>query len=85
MLIASKSSATRRDASAPGATRTADSAEQNTKLVELYRAITVGASAFLNAEYKLCALFVAVVYLVAKGLNKARIPPSPRGAGKKGF
>mmetsp|Transcript_5422 Transcript_5422/g.17450 ORF Transcript_5422/g.17450 Transcript_5422/m.17450 type:complete len:883 (-) Transcript_5422:428-3076(-) len=47
--------------SAPGASRTADSEEQNTKLVELYRAITIGASAFLNAEYKLCALFVAVV------------------------
>jgi inorganic pyrophosphatase len=47
--------------SAPGAARTADSNEQNAKLVELYQAITLGASSFLHAEYRLCAIFVVVV------------------------
>lgn len=47
--------------SAPGAARTADSNEQNAKLVELYHAITLGASSFLNAEYRLCAIFVVIV------------------------
>ena len=47
--------------SAPGASRSAESAEQNAKLVELYAAITLGASSFLNAEYRLCAVFVVVV------------------------
>jgi len=50
--------------SAPGAARTADSAEQNTKLVELYGLITEGASSFLNAEYRLCALFVVGIRLL---------------------
>jgi inorganic pyrophosphatase len=35
--------------------------EANLKLKELYDAITVGASSFLNAEYKMCAIFVAFV------------------------
>jgi len=49
-------------ASVPGTTRNKDSAEANVKLEELYQAISLGASSFLNAEYKLCALFVVVVF-----------------------
>jgi len=45
-----------------GSAKTSDSALQNTRLVELYDAITLGASSFLTAEYKLCALFVVVVF-----------------------
>ena len=41
---------------------TKDSALQNTRLKELYDAITLGASSFLTAEYKLCALFVIIVF-----------------------
>ena len=48
--------------STPGARRTDASAEENSKLVELYEAIRTGANSFLMAEYKLCALFVAVVF-----------------------
>jgi Na+/H+-translocating membrane pyrophosphatase len=44
-----------------GAGTSKDSALQNTRLRELYDAITLGASSFLTAEYKLCALFVVVV------------------------
>ena len=48
--------------SVSGAASTKDSALQNTRLKELYDAITLGASSFLTAEYKLCALFVAIVF-----------------------
>ena len=48
--------------SVPGSTKSKDSALQNTRLLELYNAITLGASSFLTAEYKLCALFVAIVF-----------------------
>ena len=48
--------------SVAGAARTKDSAEQNSKLNELYGAISLGASSFLNSEYKLCALFVVVIF-----------------------
>ena len=48
--------------STAGATKTKDSAKQNTSLLELYSAITLGASSFLTAEYKLCILFVVVVF-----------------------
>ena len=41
---------------------TAASKEQNGKLVELYEAISLGAGSFLNAEYRLCALFVILVF-----------------------
>ena len=47
--------------SVPGSTKSKDSALQNTRLLELYNAITLGASSFLTAEYKLCLLFVVVV------------------------
>jgi len=48
--------------SVQGSRNTGESKEQNAKLLELYNAITLGASSFLNAEYKLCALFVVVVF-----------------------
>ena len=48
--------------SVPGSKTTGESKEQNSKLVELYEAIRLGANSFLNAEYKLCALFVVVVF-----------------------
>mmetsp|Transcript_27041 Transcript_27041/g.68779 ORF Transcript_27041/g.68779 Transcript_27041/m.68779 type:complete len:866 (+) Transcript_27041:35-2632(+) len=48
--------------SVAGSATTKDSALQNTRLQELYNAITLGASSFLTAEYKLCMLFVAVVF-----------------------
>merc|ERR1719460_187298 len=49
-------------ASVAGSTTTKDTALQNTRLQELYNAITLGASSFLTAEYKLCALFVVIVF-----------------------
>merc|ERR1719331_648598 len=48
--------------SVAGSAKTKDSALQNTRLEELYNAITLGASSFLTAEYKLCAAFVVVVF-----------------------
>ena len=48
--------------SVPGSGTNKDSATQNMRLKELYDAITLGASSFLNAEYKLCALFVVAVF-----------------------
>jgi len=48
--------------SVEGSAKTKDSALQNTRLLELYNAITLGASSFLTAEYKLCVLFVVVVF-----------------------
>merc|ERR1719424_1045413 len=36
--------------------------EQNVKLNELYLAISEGADSFLKAEYKLCAIFIAVSF-----------------------
>ena len=44
------------------AAATSTSTTQNGKLVELYEAISLGAGSFLNSEYKLCALFVIVIF-----------------------
>jgi len=44
------------------ASATSTSKTQNDKLNELYAAISLGASSFLNSEYKLCAIFVVVVF-----------------------
>merc|ERR1719272_2407248 len=48
--------------SVQGSPSTKDSKLQNTRLLELYNAITLGASSFLTAEYKLCTLFIVVVF-----------------------
>ena len=48
--------------SVAGSRSTSESKEQNSKLVELYEAIRLGANSFLNAEYKLCAIFVVAVF-----------------------
>ena len=63
LLLLSQVAAVKLDiASVPGTKRSKESEESNLKLVELYNAISIGASSFLNAEYKLCALFVVVVF-----------------------
>jgi H(+)-translocating pyrophosphatase len=49
-------------ASVPGSKRDKDTDKQNASLKELYNAITLGASSFLSAEYKLCLLFVLIVF-----------------------
>ena len=49
-------------ASVAGSRSTSSTQEENSKLVELYGAISEGANSFLNAEYKLCALFVVLVF-----------------------
>ena len=62
--------------SVAGSGTTKDSAMQNTKLKELYDAITLGAGSFMTAEYKLCAIFVLAVFR-ACGSQSAPCPASP--------